>query len=350
MGKDKTEDEILFIKLCKGLTEICDRINRGEPAYLVDHSQPFPKPLYEAFESLSIKWIERDGVMRYPSILNMLEGTRQSVEAVEPDFSQLVDYPDEPLIEDMTRPSDECLEYAEDFTFSLEIDNNQSYILRLMEEIRKFNLPHSTYTIFRRFIAENPYPSEFDLSLLRDNHPEIERVKDFLGEAYEKNRPQSDEMPLCKTCGWYLDCAAREIKGCCEPLESKTIDKVPTLSTVISLIRPSFIELRLELKLKDMDLEVELWPNLDKADLKITFADREIWAIDAKDWGSATRLARKLNEDGIPDIGQSKSFFIVPDYRLNKLKYQAIFQSKYTGNIPLISESELIKSVKRKLK
>ena len=281
MTTKKTEDEILLIKLCQGLTKICDRINRGEPAYLVDHLQPFPKPLYEAFEKLSIKWIERDGVMRYPSILNMIEAARQSVEAVEPDFSQLVDYPDEPLIEDMNRPSDECIEYADAFTFSLEIDNNQSYILRLMEEIRQFNLPHSTYTIFRRFIAENPFPSEFDLALLRDNNPEIERVKAFLDEAYEDNRSQSDEKPLCKTCGWYLDCAAREIEGCCEPLENRKIDKAPTLSTVLSVIRPSLIELRLNQKLEEMGLEVELWPELDKADLKITFADREVWQLTA---------------------------------------------------------------------
>ena len=53
------EDKILLIKLCKGLVQICDRINRGEPAYQVDAPQPFPQPLYEAFQALSLKWIER---------------------------------------------------------------------------------------------------------------------------------------------------------------------------------------------------------------------------------------------------------------------------------------------------
>lgn len=327
MTKEKTEDEILLIKLCKGLIEVGDRINRGEPAYLVDHSQPFPQPLYEAFEKLSIKWILRDGGMRHPSILNMVEAARKSVEAVEPDFCEWVDFPDEPLIEDMTRPSDECEEYASEYSFSLDIDNNQSYIPRLMEEIRRFDLPHSTYTIFRRFIAENLFPSESDIAILRDNHPEIERVKEFLSKPYRDAPPQSDSKPLCKTCGGYLDCAAREI-GYCKPLDRK-VDKAPILDTVISVIRPSFIELRLDKKFKDMGLEIELWPELDTADLKITFPDGKFWAIDAKDWGSATKLARKLNQDTIQNFGQSKSFFVVPDYRLNKLKYQAIFQSKY---------------------
>ncbi|MDJ0648293.1 MAG: hypothetical protein QNJ60_06250 [Xenococcaceae cyanobacterium MO_188.B19] len=349
MTKEKSKDEILLIKLCQGFIKICDRINRGEPAYLVNDDQPFPQPLYEAFEELSIRWILRDGVMRHPSILNMVEAARNSVEAVEPDFSELVDFPDQPLLEEMTRASEECEEYASEYSLSLEIDNNQSYIPRLMNEIKKFNLPHSTYTIFRRFIAENPFPSELDLALLRSQNPEIERVKEFLGEAYQDAPPQSDAMPLCKTCGGYLDCAAREIEGCCEPLDRR-VEKVPIPDTVICLIRPSLIELRLNKKFEEMGLEVELWPNLDQADLKITFPNQEVWAIDAKDWGSATKLARELNQDTIPNIGQSKSFFVVPDYRFNKLKYQAIFASKYTGKIPLISESEIIKRVKRNLK
>lgn len=349
MVTKKTEDEILLIKLCKGLTEICDRINRNEPAYLVDNSQPFPQPLYEAFEQLSIKWILRDGKMRHPSILNMVEVARTSVEAVEPDFCEWFDFPDEPLINNMTKPSDECEEYASEYSFSLEIDNNQSYIPRLMEEIQKFDSPHSTYTEFRRFIAENPFPSEFDIARLLDKKPEITRVKEFLDEAYQDVPPQSNSMPLCKICGGYLDCSAKKIEGCCEPLDCK-VDKAPIPDTVICLIRPSLIELRLEKKIKEMGLEVELWPELDKADLKIIFPDGKFWAIDAKDWGSATKLARELNQDTIPNIGQYKSFFVVPDYRLDKPKYQAIFKSKYTGNIPLISESYLIKYIKQELK
>ncbi len=349
MTKEKTEDEILLIKLCKGLMEICDRINRNEPAYKVENSQPFPQPLYEAFEKLSIRWILRDGVMRHASILNMVEAARDSVEAVDPDFCDWVDFPNEPLIENGTKPSDECEEYASDFNSNLEIDNNQSYILQLMNEIKKYDLPYSTYTVFRRFIAENPFPSELDIALLLDNYPEIERVKDYLFKAYQDAPLQSDDVPLCKTCGGYLDCAAREIEGCCEPLDRR-VDKAPIIDTVISVIRPSFIELRLDKKFKEMGLEVELWPELDTADLKITFPDGSFWAIDAKDWGSATKLAKELNQKTIPNFGQSKSFFVVPDYRLNKLKFQAIFQSKYIGNIPLISESELIKRVKRELK
>ena len=55
MTKEKSKDEILLIKLCQGFIKICDRINRGEPAYLVNDDQPFPQPLYEAFEELSIR-------------------------------------------------------------------------------------------------------------------------------------------------------------------------------------------------------------------------------------------------------------------------------------------------------
>ncbi|MGK7942598.1 MAG: hypothetical protein AB4062_21055 [Crocosphaera sp.] len=350
MAKEKTEEEILLIKLCKGLVDICARIRRGEPAYLVnDDYQPFPQPLHEAFEQLSIKWILRDGKMRHLSILSMVEAARQSAEAVDPDFFDGFDFPDQPLIEDMIKPSEECEDYAREYSLSLEIDNNQSYIPRLMEKIQKDDLPYHTYTIFRRFIAENPFADERDKAFLLDKYPEIEEVKDLLEEAYQDTPQQSDDLPLCKKCGGYLDCAAKGIEGCCEPLYGE-VRKAPLIDTVICLIRPSLIELRLEEKIKEMGLEVELWPELDKADLKVTFSDGKIWAIDAKDWVSATKLARRLNEDGIPNIGQSKSFFVVPDYRLKKLQDQAIFKSIYQGKIPVISESELIKRIKKELK
>ncbi|WP_371357624.1 hypothetical protein [Hydrocoleum sp. CS-953] len=172
-------------------------------------------------------------------------------------------------------------------------------------------------------------------------------------EAYREAPPQSQSVPLCKVCGGYLDCAAREIEGCCEPLERR-VDRTPIVDTVICVIRPSFIELRLVETLekigKKHGLQVELWPQMDKADLTVTLPKGDVWAIDAKDWGSATKLAKELNEDTIPDIGQSQSFFVVPDYRWNDLKYQAAFKSRYQGNIPVLSESEFIKRIKKEIK
>ncbi|NEQ39178.1 MAG: hypothetical protein F6K40_24165 [Okeania sp. SIO3I5] len=162
------EDEILLINLCKGLVEICDRINRGEPAYQVDAPQPFPQPLYEAFQGLTLKWIEQDGEIQHPSILSMVEAARNSVEAVEPDFSKSFDFPDEP--------------------------QNQSYIPRLMVEIQRLNLPYNTYTLFRRFIAENPFPSEFTIANFIDKNPDVEPVKDLLKEAYREAPPQSQSV------------------------------------------------------------------------------------------------------------------------------------------------------------
>lgn len=348
------DDQILFIKLCKGLVEICDRINRGEAAYQVEAAQPFPKPLYEAFQALSLKWIVRDGQMRHPSILCMVEAAREAVETVEPTFLEFVDFPDEPLIENQSRPSDECEEWASEFALNLEREQNQSYIPRLMAEIERRSLPYNTYTLFRRFIAENPFPSDCTIANFVDKNRDIEPVKDWLMQAYRDAPPQTESMPLCKVCGGYLDCAAREIEGCCEPLERR-VDRVPIEDTVICLLRPSLIELRLAKTLekigKKQGLQVELWPQLDKADLKIILPTRDVWAIDAKDWGSATKLAIELNQDTIPDIGQSQSFFVVPDYRWNNLKYQATFKSryKYKENIPVLSESELIKRIRKEI-
>lgn len=348
-----SEDEILFIKLCKGLIQICDRINRGEPAYQIDASQPFPQPLYEAFQVLSKKWILCDGEMRHPSILCMVEAAREAVEVVEPTFSDFVDFPENPLIESKSRPSEECMAWASEFALNLERERNQSYIPRLMAEIERLSLPHSTYTLFRRFIAENPFPSDLTIACFEAENPDIETVQDLLMQAYRDAPPQSESMPLCKVCGGYLDCAAREIEGCCEALEGR-VDRAPIEDTVICLIRPSLIELRLAKTLEEIgkkhSLQVELWPELDKADLKVTLPTGDVWAIDAKDWGSATKLAKELNQDTIPDIGQSQSFFVVPDYRWNDVAYQAAFKSRHQGSCPVLSESQFVQGIKRVLK
>lgn len=344
-----TENEILFIKLCKGLVQLCDRMNRGDPAYLVDAVQPFPKPLYEAFQSLSLQWLMQTQRMRHRSILCMVEAARKSIEAVDPSFSDLVDFPDEPLIGSMTRPSEECQIWASEYATNIEREQNQSYIPYLMNEIKRLNLPYSVYPSFRRFVAENPFPSDFVLTRFRADHPEIEPVYSLLMQAYRDDPPQSNLMPLCKTCGGYLDCAARGIKGCCEPLEER-IDRAPIEDTVICLIRPSLLELRLAQTLEKLGVSVELWAELDQVDLKISFPNGDIWAVDAKDWGSATKLAKALNQDTLPDVGQAKSFFVVPDYRWENLAYQAAFQSRYTGQTPVLSESEFVKRTRRAYK
>jgi len=347
-----SKDEILFIKLCKGLEKICDRVNRGEPAYQVDASQPFPQPIYEAFQGLSKKWLLRDREMKHPSILSMVEAARESLEVVEPTFSEFVACPEDPLIESNNRPSDECLDWGSDYVLNLEREQNQSYIPRLMEEIQRQNLPHTTYPLFRRFIAENPFPSDFDIASYEDKHPEIKPVKDLLMKAYQDSPPHSEELPLCRVCGGYLDCAARNIEGCCEALE-KPVDRAPIPDTVTCLIRPSLIELRLEKMLQEISnqhgLEVKLWPELDKADLKVTFPTGEIWAIDAKDWGSPTRLAKELNQDTIPDIGQTESYFVLPDYRWDNKAYQAALKSRYQVSLQVLSETELIQHLKKVL-
>mgnify|MGYP001797648293 FL=1 len=103
-----TELECLLIKLCYGLVQVCDRINRGMPAYQIHHSQPFPQSLHDAFQSLSLRWVQKNKKLRHPSILRMVDAARQSVEAVEPEFKALVDFADQPLIERMTYPSEEC--------------------------------------------------------------------------------------------------------------------------------------------------------------------------------------------------------------------------------------------------
>ena len=340
--KQFTKTEIIFIKLCHGLVQTCDRINQGQPAYKVDYSQPFPQSLHEAFQTLSMKWIrQEEHKLRHPSILCMIEAARRSVSEIDPAFEDFVDFPDQPLVERMSHPSEECEAWASEYGLSLERDQNQSYIPRLMNEIKRFGLPESTYTHFRRFIAENPFPTDADLAMLKHRCSDIEPVSNLLLEAYREPPTLPSSVSLCKTCGGFLDCAAKTVAGCCEKLET-SVTRVPIPDTVICLIRPALIEMRLFKALQKLGLEVDLWPSLDQVDIAIKFLTGEMWALDAKDWGSATRLARELEQETIPDVGQSRSFFVIPDYRWNDLAYRSTFLSRYHKSIPVLSEQMLL--------
>jgi hypothetical protein len=74
-----------------------------------------------------------------------------------------------------------------------------------------------------------------------------------------------------------------------------------------------------KLKSRAGALVVDLWPSFDAYDLRITFPDQHVWAVDIKDWAFPTLLARALAElarDG--DLAWDTAFYAIPDVRLER--------------------------------
>lgn len=75
---------------------------------------------------------------------------------------------------------------------------------------------------------------------------------------------------------------------------------------------------------------MSLWPAYDSYDLKITFNNGEVWAMDIKDWQNPFLLAKKLTELSPKDY--DKAFYVVPDERVQEDKsYLATLRGATVG-------------------
>jgi hypothetical protein len=74
---------------------------------------------------------------------------------------------------------------------------------------------------------------------------------------------------------------------------------------------PGRAEVELEARLSALELEVQLWPGFDAYDLRVTFPDGHVWAIDVKDWkhpGLLGRAAKPVH----PEPPYDESCWVVP--------------------------------------
>lgn len=62
---------------------------------------------------------------------------------------------------------------------------------------------------------------------------------------------------------------------------------------------------------------VDLYPGVDRYDLKLTFSDNAVWGIDVKDYRSPYLLSRKLpGIYGEGNLAYTEGFYVVPERRL----------------------------------
>jgi hypothetical protein len=101
-------------------------------------------------------------------------------------------------------------------------------------------------------------------------------------------------------------------------------------------------------------IKVELWPWLDVYDLRLTFPDGEVWAVDVKDWANPYRLARTIKHFRT-DPPWDRAFFVFPDrHRKARPNYLNAFRSQCTllddKRFSAMFESDLIIAARSKLK
>jgi REase associating with pPIWI_RE/pPIWI_RE three-gene island domain Y len=189
---------------------------------------------------------------------------------------------------------------------------------------------HDLYVRTRRFIIENVTLSHFEWTKTT-NDPRFAPVLELLRQAYQEvpsHLMHKGAFQCCKNCGGILEhdgqrwsCEERECRQQPQIHLGRQIkgDQAMTLTRGLRryIAAPGRLELRLAEKLKDLGVQVELYPTLDKYDLRLTFPDGAIWAVDVKDWGDPFRLGRRVTP--IPQTPPwDRAFFVFPDERLEQ--------------------------------
>ncbi|MGF1488820.1 MAG: hypothetical protein ACFBSE_17180 [Prochloraceae cyanobacterium] len=230
------------------------------------------------------------------------------------------EWKDKKLIED-DRVSDFCKELSE--SFFQEAD-------RVFQELAKNSIDNpDLYVKFRRFLIENPVITERKLAV--KSVLEFQELEELLKSCYEPvpdSYKKNGNFSCCGNCGGLMrltleDRLKCENKHCAkeniapEHFKRDRGENVFWLKPGLRYFfhRPGVPELRLEKRLKEIGLEVELYPDRDKYDLHIVFPDNTIWAVDVKFWESAYNLAKSIKKPipKIVDRPYKEAFFIFAD-------------------------------------
>lgn len=323
---------------------------------------PYPDELRIGLNKLAAFAIERGTA--YPGdIREALHLFATPINTWEPFIKELLNE-DEALIENGVL-TDTCYEYAMQ-TNDIEAELTQKKILDVMEKCKEEEKPND-YVTFRRKIIENPYMKKRDIiswSINKGNCCASEYLKDMY-EEIPSSSIHNGKCFICSNCGWIVEwrngmafCdshTCREVTNNFEkitPLEGNPEEYMRLKRGVLRFIsRPGIHELLLEKKLKKLGIKVEMWPNYDAYDLRLTFPDYDNWAVDVKDWGNPYLLAKKAGK--IPEDPQwSKAYFVIPQYRRKKCSdYREIFKKNYSGteNAGVEFEDGFMRKVKNKL-
>ncbi|MFF3497311.1 hypothetical protein ACFYWS_38965 [Streptomyces sp. NPDC002795] len=238
-----------------------------------------------------------------------------------------------------------------------------------MRACRDASSPES-YTAFRRLLVTRPVLTEanwFELS----TDLFLDPVRFLIEEIYAPvpvNHQRSGIYVCCRRCltlltpladgGWWCERDQCRYQGA--PPHGRALHAVD-VGELRQLRRPlrQFVtgpgraEVDLERQLRGLGLTVEMWPGFDAYDLRVTFPDGHVWAIDVKDWahpallGQAATVVRR-------EPPYNEACWVVPHFRVQlRRDYLDVFAAERgsnAGGLRLLTDTRLKKAAQARLR
>lgn len=359
LGRPESEDLMLARLLATAIVELAEN---PEPAMF---KLPYPASAQRAVDLLGARALRRG--TKAPTSVPDLVRWCQRVPLTEWDL----DLPDsgvtdaDLLIDPVTlTPSQLCYEWMVDAPDATADLIEQDLLLDAIATCRDRNLPQS-YVAFRRLLIEQPVIDQMAwMKIAADPHlaPLLELIRASyqpIPAAYVRE----DKIVTCARCRCPLvptldDGWACELDRCrWEGLKvGRQIPAGHELHVALRPLRmfitgPGRAETELEAAMTRLGLQVEMWPNIDTYDLRISFPSGRIWAVDVKDRASPSILARTATALR-PNPPYTDAFYVVPDYRKAQREdygrvFRAVSQAARDGEIKFAFTKDLIKAARR---
>lgn len=276
---------------------------------------PYPQDLQLGYDRVVLAFIVGGKALDVPdSIPEFYELCEQPFEEWGVEIDDEIDSSDSLLF--LGEPTELTIELAEAFGGSVLSQEQTKIASVLLQHCQSHPQGVQIYTKFRRFIIEHPVLSNQEFVKAKGDFGLGVGLSDLLDECYEPV-PSCYELegnfyacPYCHALAGVNPQGQVIANSSCNrcPPGRRLKRKVKLPSDCLKLKRgierfwfyPGRAEIQLFKKLVDLGLEVELYPECDRYDLRIKFADGEVWALDLKDYSNPYLLVRNLGDEPIP--------------------------------------------------
>ncbi len=321
--------ELLILHLiATGVIRLYEHVTKGKPI-----DSDYPIPLQRGLDRLNVLRY-RQGLPLIRSVPDLLEWCRRPFKQWELDLDEAFLDPEDTLLAGPF-PTSLCESLA-CVGSDVEADlSEQRFMASVFDACQAAKAPQA-YVDFRRMLIERPVLTELELLEVRNQYPTLDLLADHLNAAYE-------EAPLdylvdgyfscCPTCGNLRQPTATQDRFNCEEERCRLIvqsrrvaqneRRLAAREHVFWLKRglrrfitmPGRAELRLEKRLLVRGLQVEMWPEFDRYDLRVVTPDgKTAWLVDVKDWANPFLLGCHVK--GISSsLPWQRAYYVFPKER-----------------------------------
>ncbi|MFB9676067.1 pPIWI_RE_Y domain-containing protein [Streptosporangium vulgare] len=331
---------------------------------------PYPAEAQRALDRTALACLLR-GAHPPGSVPELLAWCRtRPVEDWPLDLPQDAFGPDDLLIDPVSgKPTQLCHEWWTRARDSAAEHYDRTVISSAMRLCREHEAPES-YTAFRRLLVERPVLTGGDMFEVATDlllYP----VRELVEQIYQRvpdSFCRDGAYVTCARCltllvpltdgGWWCERDRCRRQGQPPPGRTLRADETGALWQLSRPLRqfvtgPGRAEAYLERELRALRLPVEMWPGFDAYDLRITFPDGWVWAVDVKDWAHPGLLGQAATE-----VRQQPPYdeacWVVPRYRVDArpdyLRVYARNRTPAAGGLPLLTDRQLVAAAHARLR